>query len=103
MALIPYRYRPAVVIRRRAMRYGVRGSSVVWRGVAGVIYGRRAIKSFFGKEPEHLGVYRLGPNHFLSIVTSRPLSRREQRRTGITRAVLQRRAEADIQAMQRGT
>jgi hypothetical protein len=46
---------------------------------------------------------RLGPNQFLSIVTSLPLSRRQQRRTGITRATLRRQAVADIEAMQRGS
>ncbi len=68
-----------------------------------VIYTSRTVKGFFGKHPEPIGVYRLGANQFLSIVTSVPLSRRDQKRTGITRAVLQRQAEADIRTMQRGS
>lgn len=89
-------------LSRRALMYA-RGGSVFWRGVVAVAYGRRMLKQFFGKQPEPIGIYRLGANQFLSVVTAVPLSRREQRRTGITRAVLQRRAEADIQAMQRGS
>lgn len=103
MPLIPYQYRPRVVIRRRVRSYARRRGSVVWRGVAFIIYGSRMAKSFFGKHPEPIATMKLGPNHFLSIVTSLPLSRREQRRTGITRATLRRQAEADIQAMQRGS
>jgi hypothetical protein len=76
---------------------------VFWRGLAIVIYGSRTAKRILGKQPEPIGIYRLGVNQFLSIVTAAPLSRRDQRRTGITRAVLQRQAEADIQAMQRGS
>jgi hypothetical protein len=103
MALIPYRYRPRVVIRRRVRRYARRRGSVVWRGVAFIIYGSRTAKSFFGKHPEPIATMRLGPNQFLSIVTSLPLSRKQQRRTGITRATLRAQAVADIEAMQRGS
>lgn len=102
MALIPYRYRPRVVIRRRVMRYA-RGGSLVWRGIVVFIYGSRMAKSFFGKHPEPIATMRLGPNQFLSIVTSLPLSRKQQRRTGITRATLRAQAVADIEAMQRGS
>jgi hypothetical protein len=103
MALLPYRYTPRVVIRRRVRKYARRKGSVLWRGLAFFIYTSRTAKRFFGKHPEPIATMRLGPNHFLSIVTSIPLSRREQRRTGITRAVLARQAEVDIQAMQRGS
>jgi hypothetical protein len=103
MALIPYRYRPSVVIRRRAVRYGLRGGSLVWKWIAVFIYGSKATKSFFGKQPDEIATMRLGPNQFLSIVTSLPLSRKQQRRTGITRATLRRQAVADIEAMQRGS
>ncbi len=102
MALIPYRYRPRVVIRRRVIRYA-RGGGLLWRGLAVFIYGSRTAKRFFGKHPEPIATMRLGPNQFLSIVTSLPLSRRQQRRTGITRATLRRQAVADIEAMQRGS
>ena len=102
MALIPYRYRPRVVIRRRVMRYA-RGGGLVWRGIAVFIYGSRTAKRFFGKHPEQIATMRLGPNQFLSIVTSLPLSRKQQRRTGITRATLRRQAVADIEALQRGS
>jgi hypothetical protein len=102
MSLIPHHYRPRVVIRRRVMRYA-RGRSLVWKGIAVFIYGSRTAKRFFGKHPEPIATMRLGPNQFLSIVTSLPLSRRQQRRTGITRATLRRQAVADIEAMQRGS
>jgi hypothetical protein len=89
-------------LTRRAVRYAT-GGSVFWRGVVAVGYGRSMLQSFFGKHPEPIGIYRLGAGQFLSIVTAVPLSRREQRRTGITRAVLRRRAEVEILEMQRGS
>ncbi|MDX2382185.1 MAG: hypothetical protein QNM02_20805 [Acidimicrobiia bacterium] len=101
MALIPYHYRPTTIIRRRVRGYARSKQTLFWRGLLIFIYTSRTAKSFFGKSAEPIGIYRLGANHFLSVVTSVPLSRRDQRRTGITRAVLQRQAEADIRASQR--
>ena len=89
-------------LTRRAVRYAA-GGSLFWRVVVAFGYGRNLLQGFLGKHPEPIGTYRLGAGQFLSIVTAVPLSRREQRRTGITRAVLQRQAEAEIQAMQRGS
>ena len=102
MPLLPYRYRPRAVIRRRVIRYA-RGGGLVWRGIAFFIYGSRTAKRLFGKHPEPIATMGLGPNQILTILTAIPLSRRQRRRTGITRAVLQRQAEADIKAMQRGS
>ena len=101
MKLVPLTLRPGFVVRRRAMRQGVLGPSTFWKIVAVVVFGRSTLKRIFGKTPEHLGTVRLGPDKFLHIITSTPLSRRDQRRTGITRAVLLEQALADVRAAKR--
>jgi hypothetical protein len=98
MKLVPLTLRPAFVIRRRAMRQGLLGPSTFWKVVAVVVFGRSTLKRIFGKTPEHIETVKLGPDRFLSIITSTPLSRKERRRTGITRAVLLEQALADVRA-----
>lgn len=101
MRLVPYSYRPTVVIRRNAIRRGIFGPSIVWKLVAGWVFGRSTLKKFFGKQPEKIAVMRLKPNTFVNVITATPMSRRERKRTGITRAQLLRQAEADVRAANR--
>jgi hypothetical protein len=101
MKLVPYAYRPSVVVRRKAMQRGVFGPSTLWKGIAVAVYGRNAFKSFFGKQPERIDKVRLRTGEQLTIRTAKPLSRREQRRTGINRATLLAQAEADVRAAKR--
>ena len=100
---LPYSMRPAVIIRRQAIWRGLFGSSIFWKIVAGWVFGRTTLKKFFGKHPDDLGTERLKTGEFLTINTFVPLSRREQRRTGITKAVLRAQAEADVRAARRAS
>ncbi len=100
---LPYPMRPAVVIRRRAIWRGVLGSSIFWKIVAGWVFGRSTLKKLFGRQPEHLGKERVKTGEFLTIRVHTPLSRREQRRTGITKAALRAQAEADVRAARRAS
>lgn len=90
------------VLRRYVMRRA-RRRGLFWKTLAGILVGRRTLKRLFGKHPEHIAVERLGPDKFLHIITATPMSRREQRRTGINRAVLLRQAEADVRAANRSS
>jgi len=101
--LVPRAYRPSIVVRRNAMRRGLFGSSTLWTGVAVVVFGRNALKSLLGKQPERIDKVRLRMGEQLIIRTAKPLSRREQRRTGITRATLLAQAEADVRAAKRAS
>jgi hypothetical protein len=100
---LPYPMRPAVVVRRRAIWRGVFGSSMFWKIVAGWVFGRSTLKKFFGRQPEYLGKERVKTGEFLTINVYPPLSRRERRRTGITKAVLRAQAEADVRAARRAS
>jgi hypothetical protein len=100
---LPYTMRPAVIIRRRAIWRGVFGSSMFWKIVAGWVFGRSTLKRFFGKRPERLGKERLKIGQSLAINLYTPLSRRERRRTGISKAVLRAQAEADVRAARRAS
>ena len=100
---LPYSMRPAVIIRRQAIWRGLFGTSIFWKIVAGWVFGRSTLKRYFGKQPDDLGKHRLKTGQFLTINTYVPLSRREQRRTGITKAVLRAQAEADVRAARRAS
>ncbi len=100
---LPYSMRPAVIIRRRAIWRGLFGSSMFWKIVAGWVFGRSTLKKMFGKQPEYLGKTRLKTGQFVTVSTFAPLSRKEQRRTGITKAVLKAQAEADVRAARRAS
>lgn len=127
MALIPYALRPKTIIRRTAIKraatggglfwraltiYFVRGPKVLrsqammrglggdrkWRVVAIVAFVTQDIRSAITRQPEFIAEERMRPGQFLSVVTSKPLSRKEQKRTGITRRVLERQALSDVAA-----
>ncbi len=74
------------------------GNSPVWRVIAIGYYGRQFARRYMGRQPETLGVYQLGMGAFLSVATSKPLTRRAARRAGITLAGLRAQADADAQA-----
>jgi hypothetical protein len=103
MRLVPYAYRPSVVVRRNAVRRGLFGPSILWKVVAAAVFGRSTLKKFFGKQPEKITTERLKPDTFLTIITATPMSRRERQRSGITRARLIAQAEADVRAANRGS
>jgi hypothetical protein len=81
VALIPRMYRPAVVIRRKALHSGVFGPSRFWKFVAVLVFGRNILKKVFGRNPELIGKATLkGPGHLMQIETIAPDSRRARRR-----------------------
>ena len=110
MSLIPRSLRPITVLRRRAMRRGLRGDSKVWRwiavvvlvrsdairynamregvygkskfwrGVAVMLFARDAVRAVAVKAPEQLGVERLAPGQIVQVCAITPDSRRGRRR-----------------------
>lgn len=72
--------RPSVLMRRKAMYDGLLGPSTFWKIVAVYVFGKGALKRFFGKQPEVLQVSRLRPGHMLQVVTAQPLTRRRRRK-----------------------
>jgi hypothetical protein len=95
--------RPAVFIRRRAMRQGVFGPSLFWRSVAVYIIGRGLLRRTFGKQPDRLGRRRLAVGRSMSIAVYAPMTRKERKRTGTTRAGLEAAARADLDAARRAS
>jgi hypothetical protein len=69
------------MIRRKALRAGIFGSSRFWKVVAYTMFGTRALRRAFGKHPEVLEIATMkGPGHIMQIETFPRLSRRQRRR-----------------------
>jgi hypothetical protein len=92
---------PSRAIRRNAIRYGIQGSSTVWKYVAVAIFIPKLVERFFGKTSDDLGIRTIGVGHIIAIAVSKPLTRKERKRQGISRASLRDEATADLQAAQR--
>jgi hypothetical protein len=95
---VPYAYRPAVMLRRRALNDGVFGDSVLWKVVALGIFSRSTLKKSFGKHPERVDRIVLRPGGFVSVGVTKPVSRRAARKAGISLADLRAAAQADVDA-----
>lgn len=81
MALIPYAYRPSVVVRSKALRQGVFGPSTFWKIVAAFVFGRSTLKKVFGRNEQVLDTMVLkGGGKLVQVETIRALSRRQQRK-----------------------
>lgn len=81
MALIPYAYRPSVVIRSKALRQGLFGPSLFWKVVAAFVFGRSTLKKLFGKNEQILEKAVLkGGGRLMQIETIKAPTRRERRR-----------------------
>ena len=94
---------PSRAIRRNAIRYGIKGSSRFWTYLAVAVFVPKLMERVFAKTPDDLGIRTIGMGHMISIVVSKPLTRREAKRQGISRASLRDKATADIQAAQRAS
>jgi hypothetical protein len=103
MALIPLTLRPSFIIRRNAMRKGLLGPSTLWKVVAAVVFGRSTIKRILGKQPEELGKRTIGVGSLITVAAAAPLSRRQAKRAGITRAALEANAHAELEAAQQAS
>jgi len=118
MALLPYALRPRTVLRKTAVKRGATGSSVLWKaasiyfvggpvrlrstairlgfsggnrkwqaiGVAAILGNdvRRAVS----RQPETLGTWKAGMGDFVRVTTSKPLSKKELKRSGTTKKAM---------------
>ena len=96
MHFAAFAVQPMVYLRRLSMRRGILGPSKPWRVVAVFAYAPGTLKKIFGREPEIITTETLRSPQFLSVFTAKPLTRRERKRTGITRKVLEKQAKADV-------
>lgn len=103
MAQFPVLLRPKYLVRRKALRNGLFGPSHLWRAIAFWIIGSNALKKTFGKSPERLGKRRIGVGHVLTVATSAPLTRKQRKSLGITKASLAADARAELEAAQRAS
>lgn len=88
MAQLPRGLRPSVIIRRKAIRQGLLGPSLFWKVMAGVVFGKKSIKKFLGKQPEKLGSWTVGSNQFVNVINAKPRSRKEAARSGTPKRAL---------------
>lgn len=84
MALLPYALRPAVIVRRRAVRQGLLGPSLFWKVVAAWVFGKSTIKNFFGKQPESLGTWKVGSNKFVNVINAEPQTKKQRKASGVS-------------------
>ena len=96
MALLPYALRPSVIIRRKAIRQGVLGPSMLWKVVAAWVFGKSSLKKFFGKQPEKITTQKVGKNSFVNFINAAPMTKKQQRSVGIDKKVLEARAATDV-------
>ena len=67
------------IIRHSAMREGVYGSSRFWRSVAVLLFANDARRAVAVKVPEQLGVERLAPGQTVQVSAIEPRRRRRAR------------------------
>ncbi len=96
MALLPRAFRPSVVIRRKAVSSGFLGPSTFWKIIGALVFGQGSIKKFLGKNPEPIAKQKVGFNSFVKVVNSKPLSAKQRRGLGLTKAGLKAQASADV-------
>jgi hypothetical protein len=103
MAMLPPLLRPSLAIRRAALHKGLLGPSMVWKVVAVVILGRQALRGVFGRHPDRLGTRIIRPGHVITVAAAAPLTRRQAKRAGISKASLAAQARAELEAAQRAS
>lgn len=96
MALLPYALRPSVVIRRKAIWQGILGPSTLWKVVAFWVFGKSSLTKFFGKQPEKLTTVKVGKNSFANVINVTPMSKKQQKASGVNRKVLEAQAATDV-------
>lgn len=100
---LPVIIRPGYIVRRSAMRKGLLGPSKVWKVIAFAVFGVDVFRRLFGSPPKVVGRSMIDAGHLLSVAVTVPLSRKEARRAGISKASLEAAARADIEAAQRAS
>ena len=94
---MPAALRPSLVIQRKAISKGLLGDSVFWKIVAVALFLRGPLEGTFGRRSERIARYGVGPGHAVRVSTSRPLTRKERKATGITKKMLYDKARAELQ------
>lgn len=69
-----------IVVKRRALREGVLGGSLLWRVAAVALFGFPLLRRFMGKQPETVLIEELRPGQRMVITPLAPVSRRQRRR-----------------------
>lgn len=103
MARVPLVLRPSFIIRRNAIRKGLLGPSTLWKVIALVVLGRGTLKQLFGRTPERLGVRSIRAGHVITVAATAPLTRKQAKRAGISKASLAASARAELEAAQRAS
>lgn len=93
---------PGVYMRRRSIQEGILGTSPFWRSVAVWIVGRALVNKLLDRTPDALGTFRTGPGSFITVTTTKPVSKRQQKRGGPTKDELVAQAVADVRAARPG-
>jgi hypothetical protein len=98
---VPTALRPSLVIQRRAIQNGLLGKSPFWRVIALGLLIRGPVEGTFGKKPERLARFAVGPGHSVRVTTIRPKTRKQLKELGTTRrklrATVHEQAAAEIQ------
>ena len=98
MALLPYALRPSVIVRRKAIRQGFLGPSLLWKVIGVGVFGKSTIKKFFGKNDEPLGTWKVGADKFVNVINAKPMNKKQRAAAGVTRATVVAQAAADAAA-----
>jgi len=103
MARIPLLLRPSFIIRRNAIGKGVLGPSTLWKVVAAFVFGRSRLKKVLSRQPESLGRHTIGAGSKITVAVTAPLSRRQAKRSGITKDSIAAGARAELEAAQQAS
>jgi len=98
MALLPRALRPSVIIRRKAIWSGLLGPSRFWKVIGVFVFGKGSVRKFFGKTPEKIATQKIGLNSFVNVINAKPMTKKQIKAAGITKAGLKAQASADVAA-----
>ena len=96
MALIPRAFRPALLIRRKALFSGLLGRSTFWKVIGIYVFGKGTLKKLFGKNPEVISREKIGYNAFVNVINAKPMPTAERKAKGITKERLRAQASTDV-------
>jgi len=86
--VLAFAVQPTGYLKRMSMIRGVRGSSLAWKFVAVGVYSPSTVKKIFGRQPEALGSWVAGTGSFVKVTTTKPVSKKELKRSGTTRKAM---------------
>ena len=70
----------------------------MWKLVAVFVFGQGSIKKFFGKTPEKIATQKIGLNSFVNVINAKPMTKKQRKSAGITKADLKAQASSDVAA-----